>query len=106
MPPSLYQKTCYNAYEIAFKLIKEGVSLINTIKEELGSLGLDAEEVTTERGIEFRIKKEPFYNPWKDPEMNGLEAGIESLIYDLQETLDLDFDYRIECGFVFLIPLI
>ena len=80
--------------------------MIYSVIETLNDFGLDAEEVTTERGIELQLSHHLFCNPLVDIEIDGIEAGIEALIYDLQEELDLDFDYRVECGAVYLIPLI
>ena len=74
--------------------------------ETLSDLSLEAEEVTTSEGIELRLSPLSFVNPYEMAEMDWIEAGVEALIYDLQEELDLDFDYRIECGAVYLIPLI
>ena len=80
--------------------------MICSVIETLNDFGLDAEEVTTSRGIELQLNPLSFVNPYGMAEIDWIEAGVEALIYDLQEELDLDFDYRIECGAVYLIPLI
>lgn len=78
--------------------------MIKAIKDALGDLGLDAEAVSSKRGIELVLNTNHLGTSFQLIE--ALDEVVEAWIERLRHELDLDFDYRLELGQVVLIPLV